>query len=100
MPGGPPQDDIWVLTMPSFRWVKVGKSKIAKGAISCSVVGQRYMFSYSGRPANDIMVCDPPGADGVLFDMTTLQWTDRYVAPDSTTQYQVPEKVYSLIGGR
>lgn len=95
--------DIWILTLPHFHWVYVGRSKVGKEAMSCNLVSERYMLAYNGRQGGNtdaFWSCDGSWVDGPLFDLTSLEWTSDYVHPARTPVYEIPEKIYSIIGGR
>ena len=73
-------DDIWILTIPSFTWIKIdtaGQSNPpARAGHSCDVWdGQMIVVGgYVGRD----FTCDSPGV--YVFDLSRLQWQTQFTA--------------------
>lgn len=94
--------DVWILTLPYFHWVYAGRSNVGKESIQCNLVSERYMVAYKGRQGGSgeaYWGCDNSWVDGPMFDITSLEWTSDYAHPAGTPVYQVPEKLYRVIGG-
>lgn len=111
-------DDLWILTIPSFTWVKVdtnGQSvPPARAGHTCNIWNSQ-MVVIGGYVGQDLS-CDSPGV--YVFNTSNLQWQNEYVslegADDLNRQksqkddanalqgsygYQVPDSVQSIIGG-
>ncbi|KAF8456803.1 hypothetical protein BDZ91DRAFT_839213 [Kalaharituber pfeilii] len=118
--GQEPFDDLFVLTLPAFHWVYVGTgTELPSSSQKCAVVNERYMVSYRGKRGSKAG-CDNRGGIQIL-DLTRLQWTGRMesVAKSNISEnaqkhkpkrqveseegsnvgYEVPEKLYNIIGG-
>ncbi|KAI5781719.1 hypothetical protein DFH27DRAFT_529069 [Peziza echinospora] len=77
-------EDVWVLSVPSFRWFPVytggSDSPLPREAMSCSVVGQgkRTMMVYGGRYRPKFSrPCDSTGI--FAFDMTGAAIISNYI---------------------
>ena len=111
-------DDMWILTVPSFTWVKVdtnGQSvPPARAGHSCEIWNGQ-MIVIGGYVGTDIS-CDSPGI--YIFDLSELKWRSQFTAlsggddlgqqasQTEDTQglagsygYQVPDSVQSVVGG-
>jgi hypothetical protein len=88
---------VYILTLPAFRWINTNISTIFRDAHQCEVVGNRQMLSiggmrgWVGTPDNRTMADAWPNGLGV-FDMTDLRWTNAY---DATAKPYVPSKPVS-----
>jgi len=108
--GGPTVGSIWVLSIPSFEWVRLpATSKTPatdpKARISpkCQAIGEHYIFYYGGQStprysSNSTIACDKKANAAFLFDVNTLTWTNEFTPNEGT--YQIPSQVVDLIGGR
>ncbi|RBR16688.1 uncharacterized protein FIESC28_06841 [Fusarium coffeatum] len=99
-------DDIYILTLPTFTWIKMYPDGNSTGSyphhsFSCNVVNDAQMFIHGGFfPLNDD--CDVPDQWG-LHDMSLgRQNKDKapwmLYDPDLTT-YAVPTDIISVVGG-
>lgn len=86
--------DVWVLTIPSFRWVQmhvigavptIGQKCVAKG---------RNMFIFGGQETPKELVCQ---VWWKVFDMTSLKFTHEHDPKDH--EYSLPLTLYDLLGG-
>ncbi|KAF8440186.1 hypothetical protein BGX38DRAFT_1273137 [Terfezia claveryi] len=85
--------EMWVLSMPTFQWVRSGKDQtVTRVGHTCHVVNDRYLVSYRGLGPTP---CDKMGGVQV-YDMNSMQWTTKLV---TGTGYEVPGMVYQVIGG-
>jgi hypothetical protein len=90
--------DVFILSMPAFRWFKTNAPTESRRANHfCQVIGQSQMLVIGGRdPSHDPSSDDsfwPNDADpwtrGLnIFDMTALKWTNMYNA--NTKNYKQP----------
>ena len=100
--------DVWVLSIPSFKWFLVDTKLSTMWVtppgyvgMTCHIVGGgSKMLVYGGRESgvSDLISefnCDDK--TGVhVFDMTKLTWEKDY---DPNGEYQVPKEIYDVIGG-
>ncbi|KAL8944928.1 MAG: hypothetical protein Q9216_000089 [Gyalolechia sp. 2 TL-2023] len=91
-----PYDEIFVLTLPAFRWFKINApTQSPRRGHSCNAVGGSQIISIGGinpsdelpQPRSRIEVQESaynssdPFAQGLgIFDMETLSWADHYRA--------------------
>ncbi|KAI0841161.1 hypothetical protein F5Y06DRAFT_308085 [Hypoxylon sp. FL0890] len=104
--------DIWILTVPSFTWIKVDTSTSteppARAGHQCAARdGQMVVI---GGYVGTQIACDSPGIYN--FDASNLQWKSSFDAADHPADdhpdnsilagsygYKVPDIVQSVIGG-
>lgn len=90
---------MYALSLPGFRWTRLApeKSPPARRDHMCETVGKRQMLSWGGLDAGDGTSMWEngdafPQSIGI-FDMATLQWTDRYDA--DAEEYETHESIRS-----
>ncbi|KAK2773253.1 hypothetical protein FQN52_004678 [Onygenales sp. PD_12] len=111
-------DDMWILTIPSFTWIKVDTDKQtvppARAGHSCNIWNSQVVVS-GGYVGKDLS-CDSPGI--YIFDASELKWQNQYVSLEGGNDlnqqasqkqdskalsgsfgYRVPKAVQSVIGG-
>lgn len=111
-------DDVWILTVPSFTWIKVDTSDQsvppARAGHTCNVWNGQ-MVVVGGYVGQDLS-CDSPGI--YVFNTSSLAWQNSYVALETNDNlnrqdsqrhdssalqgsfgYAVPREVQSVIGG-
>lgn len=94
-------DDVWILSLPSFMWMKVssGSSDHARAGHKCVKPYPDQMVVVGGYPslAGTNLGCVQ---DGILqiFNLTEGKWMDSY-DPAKWNDYGVPEMIYVMIGG-
>lgn len=94
-------DDVWVLSLPSFTWTKV-----ATGTAGHGRAGQKCFMPYPDQMmiigGSSAMPGGSPTClkDGVIqiFNLTSAEWMTRY-DPADWGEYGVPEAVRRKIGG-
>jgi hypothetical protein len=92
-------DQIYVLSIPSFTWMKVAEGKSPRYGHTCHVVGQKQMVTVGGDASWDLVTgCDWELKGLAIMDMSTFEWGSVYNA--YAGNYQVPSQIYSVIGGR
>lgn len=95
-PAAVPYDEIFILTLPAFHWLKVDYPPAhPRNGHTCNAVGGSQIVSIGGVDSNsriyygydyDINTSTfnssiDPFAQGLgVFDMTTLTWADHYTA--------------------
>ncbi|CZR35073.1 uncharacterized protein FPRO_00805 [Fusarium proliferatum ET1] len=103
-------DDMYILTIPSFTWIKVDQNDdnrpAARAGHSCAMYdGQMVVVGGVGEDIG----CDP---GMYVFDATSLKWKDQFKAgnhdsdhhPDNfvlagSHGYEVPDAVRKVVGG-
>ncbi|KIX06799.1 uncharacterized protein Z518_04775 [Rhinocladiella mackenziei CBS 650.93] len=111
-------DDMWILTIPSFTWIKVDMSNQAnppaRAGHTCNVWNAQ-MVVVGGYVGQDLS-CESPGI--YVFNTSSLTWQNEYTAVETKDNlnrqksqqddpsalqgsygYQVPEPVQSVVGG-
>jgi len=86
--------DVWVLSIPSFKWILISNNSAdSRARHTCMKVHEHYMFSYRGVSKYR----DCPEYGGIRFlDLNTGEFRTHVEIGGS---YTVPQKVYTVIGG-
>ncbi|KAI8956043.1 hypothetical protein F4801DRAFT_101 [Xylaria longipes] len=103
--------DVWILTIPSFTWIKVDASDnepTARAGHSCAARDGQLVVV--GGFIDESIPCENPGI--YAFDASKLAWQSSFNAADHPADdnvdntvlagsygYQVPDAVQSVIGG-
>ncbi|CAG7564087.1 unnamed protein product [Fusarium equiseti] len=94
-------DDVWVLSLPSFTWVKIneGKSIHGRAGHKCFMPYPDQMMVFGGYTplAGTSITCLDKGPV-VNFNVTSGEWLEGY-HPNEYSDYGVHEKIQSEIGG-
>lgn len=104
-------DDIYILTIPSFTWIKVDSSENTphpRAGHTCTMRDGQIVV-VGGYIGKDI-ACDSPGI--YVFDASALKWQSEFRAGDhepnfhpdngvlaASFGYSIPEPVQKIIGG-
>lgn len=95
------KDDVWVLSLPSFMWMKVasGRSGHGRAGHKCVMPYPDQMMVIGGAPAQpgDAPTC-VEGGFVELFNLSSTKWLDQY-DPNVWSKYQIPSMIYQMIGG-
>ncbi|KAI0394353.1 hypothetical protein F5Y17DRAFT_261189 [Xylariaceae sp. FL0594] len=94
-------DDVWILSLPSFMWMKVyaGKGTHARAGHQCVTPYPDQMITIGGyRSANGAGESCLDGGLLQVFNLTEAKWLDSY-NPDKWNMYGVPEMIHLMIGG-
>lgn len=97
-------DDIYILTMPSFRWVKMWEHtppRIHNG-FSCNVINKGQMLVLGGTFPFEPTGCDAPEAWGAhIMDLGRAndEGVEWYGYRKNLTTYSVPRDLINVIGG-
>ncbi len=103
--------DIYVLTMPAFRWIKVidegypqppTAKVLERRRQLCNVYQDRQMLVLGGDINNSVnpkdgFTCNSSFPPLRMLDLTSLTWQTQFPLPNAT--YEVPQSVYNVIGG-
>lgn len=96
----PFSDDVWVLSLPSFTWVKLASSTAeGRAGHKCVTPYPDQMLVIGGylSPGNGLVTSCLRETIRV-FNLSTGKWLDRY-DPAVYSDYTVPTAVYEKIGG-
>jgi hypothetical protein len=95
-------DDMWILTVPSFTWIKVSTDNQsvppARAGHTCSLWNGQ-MIVVGGYVGQDLS-CDSPGI--YAFDASELSWANQYTAlngGNALNQQAAQQKDGSALGG-
>lgn len=94
-------DDVWILTMPSFQWIKAksGSDAHARAGHKCVSPYPDQMMAFGGfTPKLGTGIDCVKGGVIQLLNLTSVEWMDAY-SPADFAEYGVPEVVQKQIGG-
>lgn len=96
--GNVPSDDVWILSLPSFTWVKAytGTATHGRSGHRCVAPYPDQMFVIGGVHQNQANCVD--GGIIQVFNLNTLEFQDSY-DPDVWSEYEVPATLSQVIGG-
>lgn len=105
--------ETWVLSVPSFRWIKIDSSnytgsntealsgnKRGRHQHHCAVHNDSQMIVLGGlvneNGTDQQHVCDSQLPPLRILNLATMTWQKSF---DASAEYSVPEDVYAVIGG-
>ena len=92
-----PSDDVWILSIPSFTWIKAysGNQAHGRSAHKCVTPYPDQMLVIGGVHQSQA-TC----VENIIqvFNLNTLEFQDSYT-PSTWSPYQVPSVVTTVIGG-
>lgn len=92
-------NDVWVLTLPSFQFIKVDNSaKASRFLGACAVISPQYLLAYRGSSQEPDSL-EAQNASLALLDLTDLKWKTEYTPANGSTVYNIPQRVIEVIGG-
>lgn len=101
--------NVYVLSIPSFRWIRVNEDSDRRSRHSCNLLGNHTMLVVGGvRPVGqqvmppDATGCDtsPMFAQGLgIFSLNKHTWTTNYDPSDNSTRYEIHPSISRVIGG-
>lgn len=92
-------DDVWVLSLPSFTWVKLASSTVeGRAGHKCVMPYPDQMLVIGGYPSFQGAVPGCLQETIRVFSLSTGKWLDRY-DPALYSNYTVPSAVRDKIGG-
>jgi hypothetical protein len=93
-----PSDDVWILSVPSFQWVKAysGTRSHGRSGHKCVMPYPDQMFVIGGINQNQANCVE--GGVVQIFNLNKLEFQDDY-DPTSWSEYKVPDVVTKAIGG-
>lgn len=91
-------DQTYVLSIPSFTWIKIMEGASPRYAHSCHVVGKSQMLTVGGaRYENITQGCDWEYKSVAILNLKNSQWGE--VFDYNAGEYTLPAKIYNVIGG-
>ncbi|KAH8673695.1 hypothetical protein BX600DRAFT_213271 [Xylariales sp. PMI_506] len=100
-------DDVYILSMPSFTWIKMYPSNSTQqqyphNTLTCNVIDRAQMIVIGGTFPLDDTTCDAPdqyGSHGLDLGEQNPDGVPWYVYRSNLTAYEVPSLITSVIGG-
>ncbi|PQE29945.1 cell wall anchored protein [Rutstroemia sp. NJR-2017a WRK4] len=92
-------DDIYVLSLPSFTWIKVYETTPGSPRYghTCHLVGNRQLLTVGGTTGSLSTSCDWESKGVAIYDMSTLQWGSNFY--HDAESYSLPSNLTAVIGG-
>jgi Kelch motif len=92
-------DDVYILSLPSFEWIKAFAGEDEREGHSCHVIGSRMLMTVGGHKASYKLPgpCDWLPNSIALFDMVNMTWVGVY-NPDEIP-YNISTVISERIGG-
>jgi len=91
-------DQVYVLSIPSFRWIKVyaGTSDLSRRGHRCHKISYSAMMVVGGVGPGGLCLNDEFLR---IFNLNTLQFEKSY-NPEKQDEYKVPKVITDQIGGK
>jgi len=92
-------DQVYVLSIPTFTWIKLYEGTSPRFAHTCHLVANRQMVTVGGITNNPLGSgpCDYQTKGVNIFDLSALQWGSVYDA--NAPPFAVPSQISAKIGG-
>ncbi|QSZ37441.1 hypothetical protein DSL72_008537 [Monilinia vaccinii-corymbosi] len=92
-------DDVYVLSLPSFAWIKVYEAVPGSPRFghTCHLVGNRQMLTVGGAQKKYSSYCDWESSGVAIYDLYKLSWTSTF--HHDANSYIVPGNITDIIGG-
>ncbi|KAF2635076.1 hypothetical protein P280DRAFT_511495 [Massarina eburnea CBS 473.64] len=99
--------DAWILSMPSFRWIKYypeddNNDPYPHHSLTCNVVDNAQMIVMGGSFPNHTMDCDVPtiyGQHGLDLGKANSEGAKWARFDPTLTTYKVPSEITTVVGG-
>ena len=101
--------NVYVLSIPSFQWIRVNEDSNRRSRHSCNLLGKHTMIVVGGvQPfgeqvlPSDTTGCDtsPMFAQGLgIFSLNNHSWATNYYPSDGASPYEVHPSISNVIGG-
>ena len=101
--------DVYVLSIPSFRWIRVNQDSNRRVRNQCGLIGNHTMLVVGGIQPNgeDLQPLDATGCDtsamfthGLgMFSLNTHAWNTSYDPSAGSAAYVVHPSITNVIGG-
>jgi Kelch motif len=95
-------DDVYVLSLPSFRWIQIYSGQSPRWGHTCHLVANSQMLTVGGANGSTVASslwngCDWEMMSVAVYSLSTLTWGSVYDA--AAPQYTVPNLIYQVVGG-
>lgn len=101
---------VYVLSIPSFRWIRVNQESNERSRHHCSLIGNNTMLVVGGitpnynypQPTWDASGCDATSmfAQGLgMFSLNNHSWSTSYDPVAAANPYQIHPNISAVIGG-
>ncbi|KAF3182617.1 hypothetical protein TWF788_005930 [Orbilia oligospora] len=99
-------DEVWVLSVPSFRWTLLRQGSPMPSVSECHLVGKTQLFILAGRSIRNQSLSSNCASGPIqIFDLNNLDWVNAY-SPSSkdynstdillqATQQDIPDEGFS-----
>ena len=101
--------NVYVLSIPSFRWIRVNEDSNRRSRHSCNLLGKHTMLVVGGvQPIGEQVMppdatgCDtsPMFAQGLgMFSLNSHKWATNYDPSEGAAPYKVHSIISNVIGG-
>ena len=101
--------NVYVLSIPSFRWIRVNQDSNRRLRHHCNLIGNHTMLAVGGIQPNgqDPQPQDSTGCDTTamftqglgMFSLNSHTWVTNYAPSQGAAAYQVHPKIMNIIGG-
>ena len=101
---------VYVLSIPSFRWIRVNQESNQRSRHHCSLIGKNTMLVVGGiTPSyNNPRPYDPSGCDTTsmfaqglgMFSLNSHSWSTKYDPVAGAAPYQIHPNISAVIGGK
>ncbi|KAH6642567.1 hypothetical protein C7974DRAFT_409113 [Boeremia exigua] len=92
-------DDIHVLSLPSFTWVKVFQGDSPRYGHTCHLAGGRQLLTLGGstQHGEDVDICDWESKSIAILDLPTMTWGSIFSAGHKP--YELSDGLVAKLGG-
>lgn len=101
--------NVYVLSIPSFRWIRVNEDSNRRSRHSCNLMGNHTMLVVGGVQPNGQQVM-PPDASGCdmspmfaqglgIFSLNNHTWATNYDPSEGAAPYEIHPSISNVIGG-
>lgn len=101
MPGRPSFfDDVYVLSLPSFTWIKVYQGSRPRWGHTCHLAGGNQLLSVGGHN-EDENTCDSHTVGMGILDLARMVWTPVFHANGNSRDlnYKIPDRIGGSVSG-
>ncbi|KAF2666045.1 hypothetical protein BT63DRAFT_481855 [Microthyrium microscopicum] len=90
-------DELWILSLPSFQWVRAYSGSSPRYSMTCHAIGRQMIVVGGSNTSHVTDNCDAATQGVKVLDLTALTWST--VFDPRAAAYQVPSQLVKLIGG-
>ena len=106
---GASDGNVYVLSIPSFRWIRVNQDSTLRTRHQCALAGKSAMLVVGGvhGKGQTMVPFDATGCDNTqmftqglgIFSLNNHTWSSDYDPSEASTTYQVHPSISAIIGG-